>query len=151
MIDLFFRFNELIISIFMLITTGVISIFAIRISMRQLYVQKLQLKHDLYERRFKIFNDLITQYGDFDRINVISLKDRNSGVKHWLDANEYHINFLFEESVMIKAKKLKNELGLAFAEYNKVNPDPETIKKIDYFYMDLKSEISSVLSFRNLM
>jgi|GEM_PF-4184484 len=157
MIDLIFgvvfKIGELVISILMLITTVIISYFAIKISNGQLYVQSLQLKHSLYERRYEIYKKLMSKYHDYgDNLNLINkLQDQHLGIDNWLNENEDHIKFLFEESVLRKAHKLKEQLALAQPEFFKEDADKEVVQKIDELYFDLKSEISSVLSFRKLM
>jgi hypothetical protein len=150
--EIIFKCIELIISALMLIVTIVIARFAMNLTERQLKVQELQLKHDLYERRFQIYNDLTLAYGDYnDHIYLKSIKDRCAGINQWLNINEDHIQFLFEETVLQKAKKLRQELGNADPEYFKENPNKEIVQKLKDYYEDLKNEISSVLSFRNLM
>lgn len=143
-----FSISSLGIDLLTLLVTALVAYFAYRLSDRQLNVQKHQLKHDLYDRRYAIYESLKKTFGDNDD-KTYSVKDLTglyNNYTPWFNNNHDHLMFLFEKNIFDQANSLYDSLR---NEPNKFDKKVD-LQPFNNKYEVLKSRISEELNFKNI-
>jgi hypothetical protein len=149
MLELIFKSDyystSIIIELCMLIATITIALFAYRISNRQLNLQNYQLKHDLYERRYKY-------YLQFKSIFYPLLNDyvvlNNNVYKNLQKASQNELKFLFDQGIVNDSMKIQS-----FLMNESINSGTEKIKLLEQrgkLSQELIEKIEDLLTIRNL-
>ncbi|WP_321370533.1 hypothetical protein [uncultured Draconibacterium sp.] len=151
MIQLIFKAMEIILQCITIVVTICVAVYAYRISKGQFMLQNYQLRHDLYERRYKIYEELMKEFGDNgDGMLFQTLKDKKIGIDLWFNRNGKHLEFLFDDVVMEKVANLQEELRKAKPEFFMDRPNKSVVNIVNESYLILKKEISTNLKFRDL-
>jgi hypothetical protein len=149
MLELIFKLafsaTSIIIELCMLLATITIALFAYRISNRQLNLQNYQLKHDLYERRYKyymlfksvfdpfIFDEFVLDNADYKNLQIASKNE----LKFLFDLDIVNI-FMQIQTVLLNENKSSGSEKIEFS------------KQREKLSQKLIEKIEDLLTIRNL-